>query len=80
MDALTKNRVLTLLEVRSDRLADGPLLIAEALTDSKGCIQTLRQIAERIRASVETDSDAFDKAIGQIVREAVVEYAKGCAK
>ena len=71
-----RRRLAAALDLRTGSLSDGRALVAEALTDCEAANATLRSIASHVRTAVLGDSEAVDREIGRIVREAVIRYAR----
>ena len=71
-----RRRLAAALDLRTGSLCDGRALVAEALTDCEAANATLRSIASHVRTAVLGDSEAVDREIGRIVREAVIRYAR----
>ncbi len=71
-----RRRLAAALDLRTGSLCDGRSLVAEALTDCEAANATLRSIASHVRTAVLGDSEAVDREIGRIVREAVIRYAR----
>lgn len=74
-----RRRLAAALDLRTGSLCDGRALVAEALTDCDAANATLRSIASHVRTAVLGDSEAVDREIGRIVREAVIRYARAPA-
>lgn len=71
-----RHRLAAALDLRTGSLCDGRSLVAEALTDCEAANATLRSIASHVRTAVLGNSEAVDREIGRIVREAVIRYAR----
>lgn len=75
-----RSKIVKLLELSTKTMADGRQVVAEAMTDSHGCLSVLGNLADLIASGIEDDSDKMDKHIGRVVRQAVEAYAMSCIK